>query len=59
LYKLQFLEYNQFNKPIETREWKSRQIEFLNKHEFFTPGGRRLREISAQEQIHRIEEDIW
>jgi adenylate cyclase len=59
LYKLQFLEYNQFNKPIETREWKSRQIEFLKKHEFFTSGGRRLREVSAQEQIHRIEEDIW
>jgi adenylate cyclase len=59
LYKLQFLEYNQFNKPIETREWKSRQIKFLKEHQFYTSGGRRLREISAQEQIHRIEEDIW
>ncbi len=57
LYKLLFLEHNEFHPPVEIREWKEEQINILASHEFFTEGARRLREVSAAEQIKKIEED--
>jgi len=59
IYKLLFLEYNEYNKPVKTSEWKEMQIDLLKSHQYFTSGGRRLREISAEKQIQRIEEDVW
>ncbi len=59
LYKLLFLEYNEYHKPMEIREWKELQISILGHHDYFTAGAKRLREISADEQIKKIQEDNW
>jgi hypothetical protein len=59
LYKLLFLERNEYLKPIESREWKKEQMQLIENHQFFTSGARLLREIPSQEQIRLINEDEW
>ncbi len=59
LYKLLFLEYNEFHERLEIRDWKDIQINVLKEHEYFTAGAKRLREVSGEEQIRKINEDNW
>ena len=57
LHKLLFLEHNEFLKPLEIREWKELQVHILTTHTYFTAGAKRLREVNADEQIQKMNED--
>ncbi|HYW94477.1 MAG TPA: adenylate/guanylate cyclase domain-containing protein, partial [Bacteroidales bacterium] len=57
LYKLLFLEHNEYLQPMEIRDWKENQIKILSSYSFYTAGARRLREIDADEQIKKMNED--
>jgi adenylate cyclase len=59
LYKLLFLEQNQYTKSIDVNEFKRKQLEIIQQYLFFTESARRLREISVKDQISRIKEDDW
>lgn len=59
LYKLLFLEQNQYLKTIDVLEFKRKQLEIIHQYVFFTESARRLREISLEEQLLRIKDDDW
>jgi adenylate cyclase len=59
LYKLLFLEQNQYMKSVDVLEFKRKQIEIIQKYSYFTESARRLREISIEEQVIRIKDDDW
>ncbi len=59
LYKLLFLEYNEYHEPLEIREWKELQFKILSEYKIFTEGARRLREVTSDEQIRKLSEDNW
>jgi len=59
LYKLQYLEYVENVENISIREWKKQQITLLQKHDFYTLSAKRLREVTAENQIKNIESDNW
>lgn len=59
LYKLIFLEQNQYLKSITVNEFKKKQIDIISRYEYFTESARRLREVSREEQISEIKNDEW
>jgi adenylate cyclase len=59
LYKLLFLEQNQYIKSVDVLEFKRKQIEMIQKYSYFTESARRLREITPEEQVQRIKDDDW
>jgi hypothetical protein len=59
MYKLLYLERNEYYDRIEVGEWKESQKQFLQEFEYFTAGARRLRETPFEKQLERIESDSW
>jgi len=59
LYKLLFLEQNNFQKSIDVLEFKRKQLEIIQNYTFFTDSAKRLREVSFGEQLQRIKDDDW
>ena len=59
LYKLLFLEQNQFIKSIDILEFKRKIIDAIKNYPFFTDSARRLREISSEAQLQKIKDDDW
>jgi adenylate cyclase len=59
LYKLIFLEQNQYMKSVDVNEFKRKQLDIIRQYEFFTESARRLREISVEDQISKIKDDDW
>lgn len=59
LYKLLFLEQNQYLKSVDEQEFKRRQIKVLEQYKYYTESARRLREVTPEEQIERIKDDDW
>lgn len=59
LYKLLFLEVNENTGKLIISKWKEQQIRKLKGHQYYTLSGRRLREISGEQQISNIELDEW
>jgi class 3 adenylate cyclase len=59
LYKLLFLEQNQYMRSVDVLEFKRAQLEIIKNYQFFTDSARRLREISLEEQLERIKNDDW
>ena len=59
MYKLLFLERNEYLENMEIRIWKEQQIRFLENFSYFTAGAKRLGEITFDKQIQRIQEDEW
>ena len=49
-----FQEYLLNNKIKTKKDWNLKQINFLDKHEFFTKTARKLQEISREQQIENI-----
>jgi hypothetical protein len=44
---------------INGQQFKHQQIEMLHEFEFFTVAARRLREVSGQDQMSRLEKERW
>jgi hypothetical protein len=59
LYKLLFLEQNQYLKSVDVLEFKRTQIGIVKNYTFYTDSARRLREIPVEEQLSRIQADDW
>ncbi len=59
LYKLLFLEQNQYLKSVDVLEFKRTQLEIVRNYIFYTDSARRLREIPVEEQLSRIQADDW
>jgi len=59
LYKLLFLEQNQFQRSVDVIEFKRKQLEIIQQYPFYTESAKRLREISQEDQLARINEDDW
>jgi hypothetical protein len=59
LYKLLFLEQNQYMKSVDVLEFKRKQLDIVKQYQFFTESARRLREIPFEDQLNRIIEDDW
>ena len=59
MYKLLFLERNEYLENMEARIWKDQLISFLEGFNYYTNGAKRLSEVSFEKQIHRIQEDEW
>jgi len=59
LYKLLFLEQNQYLKSVDVLEFKRNQLAIVKNYTFYTDSARRLREIPIEEQLSRIQADDW
>jgi class 3 adenylate cyclase len=59
LYKLLFLEQNQYQKSLDIKEYKSKQLQIIQHYQFYTESAKRLREIPLEEQLSRIKDDEW
>ncbi len=59
LYKLLFLEQNQYQKSLDIKEFKRKQLLIIQDYQFYTESAKRLREIPPEEQLVRIKDDDW
>ncbi|MFW5644458.1 MAG: adenylate/guanylate cyclase domain-containing protein [Bacteroidota bacterium] len=58
-YKYLYRERNEHLENIEPAQWKEEQVNFLKHFAYFTPGARRLTEISFEKQIERLRNEKW
>ena len=59
LYKLLFLEQNEYIKGITVKEFKENQVKILKEYNFYTASARRFCEVSKEEQLKKVREDDW
>jgi len=59
LYKLLFLEQNEYQIEVNIDEYKKQMIQILSKYKFFTQTACRLQEVTTEEQIKKIIDDEW
>lgn len=57
LQKLFFRELSQSGHRISQKEWIEQQLILLQRYEFKTQAGKRLREVNPEEQIRRLKEE--
>jgi hypothetical protein len=55
--KLFFRELSQSGHRISQKEWIEQQMNLLQRYEFKTQAGKRLREVNPEEQIRRLKEE--
>jgi len=57
--KLLFQELKETGAKINGQQFKNQQIELLDKFEFFTVAGQRLREVNGTDQMAVLEQERW
>ena len=51
-----FQEYRALNKVKSKKEWNDFQIDFITKHDYYTPAAQKLREVEKAQQIENIKQ---